>query len=120
MKSETLKKVQIKVIDDISDSIKWEHVAYVDRDLYDVFLHDMGCSRAEFANYIAKWVKQDFNYTITMAHRNDIEVAKALVKKRYQKAYPELFVDSPTDRQGWMRMWLNKKMKDELKYYGKK
>lgn len=117
--STKLKKIQIKVIDDISDDIKWEHLAYAEPAVYDEFLKTMGCSRKEFANYVSKWAFFDFNIKLTMAHRNDIETLRVLVKERYKKAYPDLYVESETDRQGWMRAWLTKHMKEEIKFYNR-
>ena len=55
------------------------------------------------------------NYKVA---NGEIEVLKGLVKNFYKRAHPELYIDSPTDRQGWLRVWLTKKIKEELKIYG--
>lgn len=115
----SLKKVLIKVINDETDKFEWCHIAYTNEELYTSFLQDMDCSRLEFANYVSKWVYEDFNLELTMAHKNDILILKELVKDRYSKAHPHLYIKSGTDRQGWIRVWLSKKMEEEIKYYGK-
>lgn len=114
-----LKKILLKVINDSTDNFEWVHLAYADEELYLRFLQEMNCSRIEFANYVSKWVVEDFNLSLTMAHKNDISIVKKLVKDRYQKAHPYLVTNNGnTDRQGWMRVWVSKKMDEELKYYG--
>lgn len=110
-----LKKIQIKVIDSKTDKMSWEHISYVSAELYDRFLKEMDCSREEFARYVAKWAYQDFNYKTTMAYKQDITILKSLVRERYRSIYPNIFIDGNTDRQGWMRTWLSKKMEAELK-----
>lgn len=112
-----LAKVKIKVINDSTDQFEWFHICYVDENLYLNFLEKIGCTRREVSDYIAKWVMNDFNYELTMTHSNDILILKRLVKDFYRKAYPSLYIDSNTDRQGWVRTWMTKKMQEELKYY---
>ena len=114
-----LAKVKIKVVNDETDNFEWFHICYVDEALYLEFLHEMGCTRREVASYISKWVLNDFNLNLTMSHSNDILVMKRLVKDFYKKAYPHLYIENPTDRQGWLRTWMTNKMKEELKYHGK-
>lgn len=115
-----LQKVLIKVINDDTDQVSWEHIAYADSRLYKHFLKKMGCSRSEFAEFITKWAKQDFNIDLLMAHKNDILILKRLIKDRYKKAQPYVYIETETDRQGWVRVWLTRKMMEELKLYGKR
>lgn len=115
-----LKKVLIKVINDETDKAVWEHVSYVDEKLYKYFLKKMDCSTSEFADWLSKWVKQDFNAELSMTHKNDILILKKLVKDRYKKSHAQLFIDSSTDRQGWVRVWVTRKIMEELKEYNKK
>lgn len=112
-----LAKVKIKAVNDETDQFEWFHVCYVDENLYLSFLEKMGCTRREVAVYISKWVLDDFNLNLTMSHSNDILILKRLVKDFYRKSYPHLYIDSQTDRQGWIRTWMTNKMKEELKYY---
>jgi hypothetical protein len=114
-----LKKIVIRVIDDAIDKSAWVHVAYADKELYEQFLSEMDCTPTEFAEYMTRWAKEDFNYSTTMTHSNEIEVLRQLVLKYYKTAFPYVFIDSTTDRQGWVRTWLTKKMEEELKKYGK-
>lgn len=109
-----LKKIQIKVIDSTTDKVTWEHIAYASAELYDKFLKEMGCSREDYAKYISKWAYQDFNYKTNMAYKQDIAVLKNIIRERYREVYPNIFIDGNTDRQGWTRTWLTKKMEQEL------
>ena len=107
-------KVLIKCIDELDDNYKWMHLCYADYNLYQTFLKTMGISRKDLSVYISKWVKQDFNYDTSMSYRNDIFILRQLIRENYKIAYPELVIDSETDRQGWLRVWLTKHMKQEI------
>jgi hypothetical protein len=113
-----LKKILLKVVDEETDKLGWYHLAYADERVYLGFLSKLGCSRIEFAEYVGKWAQNDFNISLSMTHKNDILVLKKLVQERYHKAHPYLFVPTKTDRQGWMRAWVMKKMVEEIRYYG--
>lgn len=115
---DNLSAVKIKVIDDSTGEYAWVHMCYVGTDVYLRFLKTLDCSRKEVADYVCKWLKQDFNYKTTMTHSNDILILKSLVRDFYKKAYPSLFLDTgKSDRQGWLRVWVTKKMEEELEKY---
>ena len=59
-------------------------------------------------NHIKEWIKQDFGYDmITM---EDMVKAKNSIKSIYAEQYPDIYLDSEGDRQGWVRVWLSDKI----------
>lgn len=112
-------KVLIKVVNEEHDSTEWTHISYVDSGLYKSFMDHEKIETTDLNDYLSRWAKEDFNITTAMASKNDIRVLKELVKDFYKRAHPELFIESNTDRQGWFRVWLTKKMKEELNIDGK-
>lgn len=114
-----LKKVLIKVVNEDHDRSEWTHISYIDRSLYNKFIYREGVETIDLNDYLSRWAKEDFNADLAMSSKNDIKVLKELVKDFYRRAYPELFISSSTDRQGWFRVWLTKKIKEELKIYEK-
>ena len=61
---------------------------------------------------IDKWSIDDFRAGVTSWR--DLEILRRNIKRVYQERYPELYVDSPTDYQGWIRLWFVEKTKKEL------
>lgn len=113
-----LTKVLIKVVNEKHDRTEWTHISYIDSSLYKNFLNSKYIATFEMNDYLSRWAKEDFNVSIPMSSKNDIQVLKELVKNFYKRAHPELYIESATDRQGWFRVWLTKKMKEELNIYG--
>lgn len=113
-----LTKVLIKVVNEATDQIEWTHISYVDDTLYKRFMEEKGLQTTDLNQVLSRWAKEDFNIDTQMSCKRDIEILKYLVKDFYKRAHPELYIDSPTDRQGWLRVWISKKIKEELKIYG--
>lgn len=107
-------KFLIKVLNEDSDKVSWEHICYAPRDLYIKFLCHKDLERYQMADYISKWVKEDFNLDLPMTTRKEIKILHELVADKYQNAYPHLARKSNTDRQGWMRVWVTTHMEREL------
>lgn len=112
-------KLIIKILNELTDRVEWVHLSYIDRELYKKFLDAKGIDTTEMNDVLSRWVKEDFNFETTMTTTRDIIILKQLVKDFYRSAHPELYIESPTDRQGWLRVWLTRKMKEELRIYGK-
>lgn len=113
-----LKKVMLKVISDLDDSIAWVHLCNIDEELYYRFLTMFKLSRQELADYISKWIVDDFGLSLAMTHQNDICIFKELVKQRYKSLYPNMYLESVIDRQGWVRFYISDKIELEIKRYG--
>nr|DAM10886.1 MAG TPA: hypothetical protein [Caudoviricetes sp.] len=113
-----LGKVIIKVVNEEHDRAEWTHISYIDDDLYKRFMKAKTLETTDLNDIISRWAKEDFNIHLAMSSKNDIKVLKELVKDFYRRAHPELYIESNTDRQGWFRVWLTRKMKEELNIYG--
>jgi hypothetical protein len=110
-----LQKIQIKILRDGKEN--WVHFCYVPLDIKDKFdkivNHD---NRKSYSDWIINWVKLDYN--IIIETWGDLDYAKMMIKKDYKKLYPEVFLDNPTDNQGWTRVWFTNHIKKELEKYG--
>lgn len=111
-------KLVIKILNEPSDRVEWVHLAYIDKNLYDRFLHEKNIESTDMNEQISRWAKEDFNIELSMSSSRDLYILRGLVKDFYKRAHPELFIDSVTDRQGWIRVWITKKMREELRIYG--
>lgn len=114
-----LRKFLVKMINQKRDRAEWVHVSYVDAKLYDIFMSRKHIDSSDLNDYLSRWVKEDFNVDLAMSSDRDLFIMKELIKDFYKRAHPELYIESSTDRQGWVRVWLSKKMKEELNIYGK-
>lgn len=112
-----LQKVKLKVISDIDDSIIWSHVCYMSEDVYYRFLDTFRLTRQEVADYIAKWILDEFGIALTMTHQNDIYIMKELIKGKYKSLNPDLYIESVIDRQGLVRNYMTERMTMEVNRY---
>ena len=112
-------KVLLKVLDANDDRIKWVHLCYLSSDLYNKFIYERDMKTIDMNDILSRWCKEEFLVDLHMATSKDIHLLKELVKDFYKRAHPEYVLDSKTDRQGWLRVWITRKMMEELKIYGK-
>ena len=103
-------KILVKVKD--GDNLKWIHLCYVDTDLWQEFLQDN--TSEGFNQTLSEWCYEDFNMQIPMATIEDINTLKKLIRIRYKRLYPEVFLENQTDRQGWIRVWFTQKVKGAI------
>ncbi|MEG0579866.1 MAG: hypothetical protein RR490_08120 [Niameybacter sp.] len=89
----------------------------MDGELYDRFLSTFQLSRQELADYISKWIIDDFGISLAMTHQSDIHIFKELIKKKYKSLYPNMYLESVIDRQGWVRAYISDRMELEIKRY---
>lgn len=111
---ENLIKFLVKVLNEDTDKLSWEHLCYAPRDLYLKFLKVKDIERFQMADFVARWAKEDFNIDLPMATYKDIAILRELVLDKYSSAYPHLVRKSETDRQGWMRVWVTNHMERDL------
>ncbi len=90
---------------------KWIHLCYIESDLLQKFL---GATKKSLNEYITLWCKEDFNVDFEVTTPEDLYHLKAMIKEHYKKTYPEVVLDAKTDRQGWTRVWVTNKMKEEV------
>lgn len=114
---QALIKFLIKVLDEDSDRLSWEHLCYAPRELYLKFIRDLDLDRFQMADFVSQWAKQDFNVDLPMTTKKDIAILKELVFDKYRSVYPHLVREYKTDRQGWLRIWTTNHMERDLKRY---
>lgn len=118
MENQNLTKVIIKIR--VSEtSHKWVHLCYIPQVLFDEYREKTKEGFSNLNELLSRWVKEDFNVDLKVDTYENLEALKCLVKVKYKELYPEIFLDQPTDRQGWLRVWLVKKIREELKSDGK-
>lgn len=115
-----VKKVMLKLLDEDTGKLKWFHLCYVGSSLYNDFLRTVDTDSIGFADYIADWMKKDFNLDLTMTTKRDLNILKAVVVDKYKTLFPVIYNNSEIDTNGWLRVWLMQKMEDELKWLRKK
>lgn len=111
-------KFLVKVLNEETDKLSWEHLCYAPKELYLKFLRTYGLERFQMADYVSKWAKEDFNVDLPMTTSKDINILRELVLDKYRSAYPHLLRISATDRQGWMRVWVANHMERDLQRNG--
>lgn len=112
--SDSLIKFLVKVLNEDTDKLSWEHLCYAPRGLYLQFLKTKGLERFQMADYVSRWAQEDFNVDLPMTTAKDIAILRELVLDKYSNAYPHLIRKTETDRQGWMRVWVSNHMERDL------
>ena len=107
-------KFILKVLDENSDRLVWEHLCYAPSDLYIRYLTAFQLERSEMGEAVSRWAREDFNFDLPMTTARDIEILRELVLDKYSSAYPHLMRKSKTDRQGWIRVWVSTHMEKDL------
>lgn len=113
--SMNIAKVMIKLTNEGNEA--WTHLCYVDKNLYVKYAAERKKKYHELMlnDALESWAKQTLKKSVVLLTTEDLAELKALVKTHYKKKYPELFINSGTDRQGWMRVWVTEMMEEELK-----
>ena len=99
-------------ISDIPD--KWVHLCYIDSDLYDKFLKASTNSDMSLNEILSKWCQEDLHTENPVITQEQLNELKQGVRDMYKSIYPELYRETDVDRQGWMRTWITKKMKETI------
>ena len=114
MEGNNLTKVLIKVFDDKSNSNKWIHLCYIPEQLYEAYKLQKPDDLMNLNSTLSRWVKEDFNKDLSVMSAMELETMKTLVKSFYKETYPDVYLEQTTDRQGWLRVWIVKKMKEDI------
>ncbi len=110
-----LQKIQVKVNREGKD--QWVHFCYVPGDIKERFDKEVNKEGMLTPHWILKWAVEDFG-TDKLETWDDLERLKAQIKEKYKTEYPELYIESNTDNQGWLRVWYKNHMDKELKEIG--
>lgn len=106
-------KVLMKLENKSSKQPTWVHVCYVDKELYEKY---KATAKYPLNEALKKWAELTFNKkNVPVSTTQDFAKLKLLVKDYYKTEYPDVYRDSPTDRQGWMRVWVTDMMKEGVK-----
>lgn len=110
-------KVLLRVLDENRDEVVWEHLCYAPSGVYLEFLRKKDINRAEIADWVRVWTREDFNLDIPMTTMKDIKILKELIQDKYLSVYPHIAkrYNNGMDYQGWIRVWLTAHMDKELK-----
>ena len=111
-------KLLLKVIDDRTGHGKWLHLCYIPEDLFNEYKKNRPQDVGNMNGTLSRWAKEDFGRDIFVNTVSELETLKVLVRDYCKEAYPEVYLDQSTDRQGWLRVWISKKMKEELENNG--
>lgn len=108
-------KLLIKLqTDKANNTWKWIHLCYIPKDIYDEYKENRPEDFSSMNSTLARWAKEDFNRNLEVISSKDLKELKGLIKDYYKETYPEVYLDQVTDRQGWLRVWISKKMKEDL------
>ena len=107
-------KLLIKIFD--GSSAKWVHLCYVDSELFKEFSAKVTDT---LNTSIQSWAKEDFGEALYIGSIKDLEKLRLLISKYSKEVYPDLFKESRTDRQGWVRVWITSHMRKELEQHGR-
>jgi hypothetical protein len=110
-------KFQIK-IKQPDKSYNWVHFSYVPSSLklqFDKWVNGRGWLTNQWLN---RWAADEFGLG-RIDKPEDLQALRIAIKDKYKKLYPEIFIASDTDFQGWSRVWVADRMKQELKGVGK-
>ncbi len=111
-------KVLMKLENKSSRQPTWVHVCYVDKELYENY---KATTQQQLNEALKNWAEKTFNKkSVPVSTVQDFAKLKLLVKAHYKTAYPDVYRDSPTDRQGWMRVWVTDMMKEGVKNVSRK
>jgi hypothetical protein len=105
-----VKKIQLRLFDGRRNQNFWFHFCYIPRELWIQCKDTLGIANLD--SQVKLWINQDFGLDIV--HMDDMYKVKQCIKDMYSKRYPEVFLDSDSDRQGWVRVWLTEKIKAML------
>lgn len=120
LKPEYYKKILLKTID--GSKITWVHFCYVPLEIWKEFHDATGSDNIDMGGWIAKWAKDEFDLSLKMAKRKDINILRTAIKIAYADRYYELY--SPTlghaalSMHGVIKNWVAIHMKMEAAKYG--
>ena len=105
-----MRKIQLTLFDGRRNQNYWFHFCYIPMDIWEQYQSKYKVNNMDVQ--IKEWIKQDFGLDVT--HMMDLDKAKDYIKKKYAEAYPQVFLQADSDRQGWTRVWLTEKIKTLL------
>lgn len=111
-----LAKIQVKIQKD--NSAVWVHFCYVPVEVKERFDKYVNTNNFYSNYWIAQWAYNEFNL-MEIDTPEGMSALKEAIKNKYRERYPELYVESNTDKQGWLRVWYTENMERELREIGR-
>lgn len=106
--------LKIKIFDETKGKIRWVKICDIGTELYSTFLNEMGVNEEEYADYIAEWFFREYNLNLSMTTMRDVKILLGSIKERYRAVYPAIYNNTDIDAETWVRIWLSKRMEEEL------
>lgn len=113
-------KLGLKVYDGDSNKVKWVHLCYLDRGLWEGFSNKFNATKEDMAGYLADWALEDFNINLSMSTKTDLAILRELVKDRYEQLYPLFKNEFSRDMHGWTRIWITQRIEREMRKHVRK
>lgn len=92
-----LKKIQVK----LQKNKVWVHFCYIPSHYIDMLSTK---DPRDITHFIKVWADLDFN--VVLNKKEDVAILKNKIKTYYKNKYPEIYMDSNIDDQGWSRVWV--------------
>lgn len=99
-----MKRLKVQLLVDKS----WEHFSYVSEE---TVLKIGGMDKLRY--FIARVWCREFNLLQIDTYR-DMRVLKSRIKAFYKARYAEIYSETETDSQGWVRWWITEKVEEAL------
>ena len=117
MNAGNLTKLLIKISHE--DAAKWTHLCYIPEEIYNLYKENHAENLSDMNATLSRWALEDFNKTMAMTTLEEFEELKGLIRDFCKETYPDIYLEQSTDRQGWLRVWVTKKMKEDMEKDGK-
>lgn len=99
---------------------EWTHFAYVNTNLYIRYLSVVGdpnkSERYNIQESIERWFEEDFGEILQLETYNDLIHCKKTIMESMKPEFPDIYQDDyAIDRQGWVKLWTTRHMKNDLR-----
>ena len=112
-----LQKIQIKLRR--GSRAFWAHLCYVPEEVKANFDSKVNTKYLPSNHWVEAWAEEDFGWVILgWLSEEELRELKKLIQDKYKDEYPELHLETNTDRQGWVRVWYTQHMNKELEKIG--
>jgi len=91
----------------------WVHLCYVETELFEKFLK-IADTNIPLNAHLSKWCQEDFHVENPVTTQDQLTELKQCIKNMYKSMYPDLYRETAMDRQGWVRAWITKKIKETV------
>lgn len=101
-----MEKIQLKAFDRRRNQNFWFHFCYIPDDVWEKYKAKF--NTANMDSQVKAWLQEDFG--LEVVNMEDVYTAKDRIKQLYAEVYPDVYIHTEGDRQGWARVWLTAKI----------